>query len=113
MTTEDKAEWLAKILAEGENPKRDLWLLAGIEPIAVYRQSTGKMSIKTGRCNMCGLCCQNADPFGDGPGPCRYLEQQSRDQWICRLGSQRPYSCCVADGHGQGIAECSVEYTEV
>jgi hypothetical protein len=115
MTGEQKAAWFAKLMSDGEQDQRNLWVFAGMEPIAHFDQSTQRWSVKTGRCNLCGGCCRIerlAFDWDEASGRCRYLKQEAKTDWICSLRMDRPFSCSIGDGQGS-VAECTVRYSEV
>jgi hypothetical protein len=103
MNKKQKVSILSDLIS-GELNKRNLWLFAGIEPIAFFKQENQKWYIKIKKCSMCGKCCIDADVFNEGI--CQYLKDK-----VCSLGMKRPFNCCVEDGQNY-IAECSVRYKE-
>lgn len=93
--------------------KRAVYIMAGIELVA-YKMPDEKWLIKTGRCSMCGKCCQG---FGEDTselcsmvesGDCKYLISDG-DKRVCSLGSSRPWSCSVAV-FTNTIKECTEKF---
>jgi len=96
--------------------ERHLYLFAGIELVA-FRYFGEKWVIKTGRCNMCGLCCENQEGTEllpvDEHGTCIHLAP-SGDQKICDLGSERPFNCSIGLGRGRvADKDCTEIFEEI
>lgn len=82
--------------------ERRKYLFAGIE-LAAYKDAGGKWMVKTGRCNLCGLCC----------GDCEHLKTQGTEK-ICDLGSSRPMDCSVSLGRSRvSDADCTETFEEI
>ena len=79
--------------------ERHLYLMAGVELIAFKRMQESTWHVKTTRCNMCGLCCQNlkgTQYVKDENGYCVNLIPDG-GKIICRLGAMRPFPCIEGD----------------
>ena len=92
--------------------ERSIYVFAGIELVA-YRVPKEKWKVKTSRCNMCGKCCMDVpDKWSMGKnketGHCVHLIFYA-NQWLCDLGSNRPFSCCIGDG----ADDCSIKWKEI
>jgi hypothetical protein len=91
--------------------KRNLYVFAGLEPVArnrVYKGKRGPWEVKTADCSRCGKCClaiREDHPLGT-PDGCRYIERGPGEQ-LCGLGIFRPYGCAIAD---QTVDGCSVKW---
>jgi len=90
---------------------RDLWVFAGMVPVARKLQSIGVWQVKTKSCRRCGKCCMAINekhPLGTKTG-CRYL-QDCGSEFLCGLGYFRPFGCAAADNT---IDECGVIWTSI
>lgn len=74
---------------------RHIYVLAGIELVA-YKFLDGEWHIKTGRCSMCGKCCERLK--------CKHLKKDGEKK-ICDRGLGRPFSCCVGVVQPDGCTE--------
>jgi len=89
-----------------------LYIFSGIELVA-YRNKDGKFHVKTGRCNMCGICCtgltRHSLPLTED-GTCIHLKKEVGDnpRWKCDLGINRPFGCSI--GIPINTPECTEEY---
>lgn len=76
---------------------KHLYVMAGVELVA-YKYLDQPWQMKTGRCNMCGKCCENLGEVSDMSkvvnGTCINLKQDG-DKKVCGLGIDRPFSCCA------------------
>lgn len=95
--------------------ERSLYVFAGIELVAVKRKDD-VWRIKTVKCNWCGKCCMNLKNHGFPTidGTCIHLKKQlnnKQDQYLCALGLQRPFGCCI--GTGSKVPDCTEEYKEL
>ena len=93
------------------NDGRTIRILAGIEEVA-KRLKDGTWMIKVSRCVRCGKCCMNVPkewPRGEKDGNCKHLQFYA-NEYLCDLGSHRPFSCCTGDGWEE---ECSMEWEKV
>ncbi len=76
-----------------------LCLMKGIELVA-FKYPNEKWMVKTVRCNKCGKCCmfpegkEVSEPPFIIDGKCEYLVNIGKEWW-CKLGSGRPWSCCM------------------
>jgi len=80
---------------------RNLYLIAGIEPIA-FKNRDDKWKIKTSACSMYGKCCKKLKEGFTFPivnEQCVYLQNPAGfgDKWICSLGLNRPIGCSIAN----------------
>jgi Fe-S-cluster containining protein len=80
--------------------ERNIYVMAGIEVVA-RKHKDGPWEIKTGRCNMCGLCCSNLGPGHPFPlidGRCIHLAKEVGDntRWLCSLRHNRPFNCSIS-----------------
>ena len=66
------------------------FLQAGIENVAFKLKGDKEWKIKTSRCHMCGYCCGRGKP-----DVCEYLYERGPDDWQCKWGINRPFSCCA------------------
>ena len=95
---------------------RNVWIFAGIEPVAFKLFDNQKWKVKTGDCSTCGKCCQNLDndkwPFKIIDGVCEHLERRpgKKKTYLCRLNINRPFGCCIGL---KKIPECTVEFEVV
>jgi len=77
---------------------KHLYIFAGIELVA-YKYLDENWKVKTGRCNMCGLCCEEFKkpvlkwPFVKNK-TCEYLKSDGEKK-VCGLALHRPFACCV------------------
>ena len=90
--------------------------MAGIE-LAAYKHAGSKWMLKTGRCNMCGLCCENHRGTKHLPvdehGTCVHLKTLGTEK-ICDFGSTRPFNCSISPGRGRVADEdCTECFEEV
>jgi len=97
-----------------EEERRAIYIMAGIELVA-FKYPDDKWRVKTGRCNMCGKCCMKfrepTDPYWKEMvknGKCIHLKQIGKE-WVCSLGSARPWSCSIATSP-KNIKECTEKY---
>ena len=96
---------------------RNIYIMAGVEGLAVKRAADDFISIKTERCNYCGKCCREPYVAGAFPldknGACIYLEQIGPD-FNCSLNQERPRVCCYSDpvvtGKPEAEKYCSIRY---
>jgi hypothetical protein len=92
--------------------KRNLYVFAGLEPVArsrVHRGVRGLWEVKTAGCRQCGKCCaaiREDHPLGSPTG-CIHL-----DGHMCGLGIFRPHGCAIADGWQVGVEDCSVKWEQ-
>lgn len=77
---------------------RGLYLMAGIEPVAI-KLPNQEWKVKTGRCHNCGQCCEgwrDTDMFPPQQnGACVYLVNDGPKK-MCSLGLSRPFACSIA-----------------
>lgn len=95
--------------------KRNLYIFAGLEPVA--RKRGDYWEVKINKCNRCGECCKkitdsNGHPFA-GPDGCIHLQQTAPDEHMCGLHIFRPHGCGIADGCQIGVEECTVKWQKV
>jgi len=81
--------------------ERNIYVMAGVELVA-RKHKDAEWEIKTGRCNMCGICCQRlgngrGHPFPVIDSSCIHLKKEVGDnpRWLCGLGENRPFSCSI------------------
>lgn len=81
--------------------ERVIQVLAGIERVA-YKLPWSTFMVKTSRCSMCGECCRIIN--------CEHLVKEPGDnnRWLCKLGTMRPYNCCVA--RTRKVKTCTIKY---
>jgi len=96
--------------------ERHQYRFAGIE-LAAYKHAGGKWRVKIGRCNLCGLCCENQPGSEllpvDKHGTCVYLKTVGTEK-ICDLGSERPFNCSIGIGRGRVADEnCTESFEEI
>lgn len=94
--------------------ERNIYILAGIE-LAAYKVRGKKWLVKTERCNMCGKCCFNVKgryPLPAIRGQCPHLVKEvgDNDRWLCGLGANRPFGCCIGVTNEE---YCSERFEEV
>lgn len=91
---------------------KHIYIMAGIE-LAAYKHLNKPWKVKTGKCNMCGKCCE--DITGKFPpskeGTCIYLENDGKDKKRCSLAINRPFRCCI--GTSNNVKECTEKYDTV
>jgi len=80
--------------------KRHIYIMAGIEELAVKKAYSNELLIKTVQCNHCGECCKNIDrpetfPFPVVDGHCAYLKIYTDGKTDCGRGIAMPFSCSV------------------
>ena len=82
--------------------ERHQYLFAGVELYA-YKEG-GSWFVKTGRCNMCGKCCEKMTPTEHFPvdenGTCKFLVPDGENR-VCGLHLSRPFSCSISPGRGR------------
>jgi hypothetical protein len=97
-----------------ETEGRGLYLLAGIEPVAIKLPGR-PWQVKTGRCSGCGKCCEYKRETEVFPGAhfrggtaaiCDYLVSDGPKR-ICSLGLSRPFICCTTATQPEG---CTVHF---
>jgi len=91
--------------------ERNIYIFAGIE--IFMKRDMGKWYKKIQRCNKCGKCCMNVpDKWPHGKdmktGNCQCLVYRA-NEWLCELGLNRPFSCCVGEGE-ENI--CNIKWEE-
>ena len=91
--------------------ERTLRVFAGIELIA-FKNRSDNWQIKTSGCSMCGECCKQLSDKYSFPvidGQCIYLTNPRGygDKWICSLGINRPFGCCVTT---PTLKNCTIKY---
>jgi hypothetical protein len=93
--------------------RRNLWVFAGMDPVARYLQDKGYWEVKTDICVRCGKCCRAigiGHPMhkyiGVTPDGCRALVR-SGNEYLCDLGVFRPYRCAVGQNDTVG---CNVKW---
>ena len=90
---------------------KHLYVMAGIELVA-YKYLHQPWKVKTSRCNLCGKCCMDFKSETKGyqivGGRCVHLEPDG-DKWVCSLGANRPWSCCVGVAP-KGIPKCTEKF---
>ena len=102
-----------------EEEGRGLYILAGIEPIAI-KLPNQPWQVKTGRCSNCGKCCrdfkQETDIFpafhvgvSSSLPVCDHLISDG-PKWVCALGLNRPFICCTSTRKIEG---CTVKYETI
>ena len=99
--------------------ERHIYILAGIELLAVKYAGESKLRIKTEHCNMCGYCCHvlrddGSFRFPVKDGHCEYLEVYEEKE-ECSLGIDMPFSCCAGDPtlhNWKDKEKCSIRYKE-
>lgn len=82
--------------------KRTIYILAGMEEVA-HKPHGKSWEVKTTRCNMCGKCCMNVPDnwsHGSKEGKCKHLVYRA-NEYICGLGENRPFQCCIGDDAGE------------
>ncbi len=91
--------------------ERNLYLFAGIEPVARRLAYKKFWEVKTNRCSSCGKCCENLgrSPFGD-VGRCSMLKPVGKDG-ECVMGVHRPHLCSVSQPYD--IKECTVKWQPI
>ena len=90
--------------------KRNLYVFAGLEPVA--RRRNGVWEVKTEICSRCGQCCLAIDehhPLGT-PDGCKHLLRRPAGEQMCGLTIFRPFGCAIADGTVEG---CTVRWEPV
>ena len=91
---------------------RRITVLAGIE--SVIKRMNGNWYIKVNRCIKCGKCCMDVpDNWAHGKGEdghCQHLKYEA-NEYLCKLGINRPYKCCVGDGID--MADCSITWEKI
>ena len=90
------------------DPRTNINILAGIEPF--IKREQGVWYKKVVRCNKCGKCCMDVPKDwsrGQGSdGNCQFLIL-SGNEYLCGLGANRPYKCCIGDGDSD---DCCIEW---
>ena len=90
--------------------EQNIYVFAGIE--IIQKRDLGTWFKKTEHCIKCGKCCMNVPAdwvHGEKDGDCRYLTFRA-NEYLCKLGSNRPFDCCVSDGRP---GECSIKWQEI
>ena len=95
--------------------ERAIYVMAGIELVA-YKLTGGKWNIKTGRCNMCGNCCQGLErhSWPTINGTCVHLKKEpgkDNPKYECSLRINRPFGCCV--GVFAEVPGCTERFEEL
>lgn len=100
--------------------ERHIFIVAGIEMVAYNLYGERKWYIKTGKCNMCGKCCNMPNgkyfPYPrTKDGDCVHLKKSVRgDYGECSLGTRRPWECCTdLTQRKNDRPYCTVEYEAV
>ena len=96
--------------------ERNLYLFAGVEPVARNKNQQG-WEVKVAGCSRCGQCCKSINekhPLGTEDG-CRYLYDSGSEQ-LCglgypQLGLWRPHGCSIADP--TWIEDCTVRWQRI
>jgi hypothetical protein len=93
---------------------RNLWIFAGIEPVA-YRAYKKGWKIKISDCSICGKCCMKLDndrfPFQVLNGVCEHLEKRpgKDERYLCRLNIFRPFGCGIGT---KTIPGCTIKFED-
>ena len=92
--------------------ERDIFIVAGMEVVAIRRAYQKTINVKKDRCSQCGKCCMDVskDHFAGvgSDGNCEYLSfDKLSNLYECKIGPYKPFHCCVVD---QIIPECTVTY---
>ena len=93
---------------------RNIWIFAGVEPVARRYLHKGYWEKKIESCSRCGKCCEKIKedhPLGTKDG-CRYLLHSGKEK-LCGLGFPqvglwRPHGCSIAD---RTVPECSIRWS--
>ena len=91
--------------------ERNLYIFAGIESVARNQNNKG-WEIKTVGCSRCGKCCMGKPVdwiHGEKDGNCQHLNFRA-NEYLCKLGSNRPFNCCVSDGWDD---ECDIRWQKI
>ena len=96
---------------------RNLYIFAGVEPVAKKLVRDGYWQVKIKECIRCGKCCERIKEDHALKGTkdgCKYLLYSGKES-LCGLGYPqvglwRPHGCSIADNT---IPECSVEWMKV
>ena len=91
--------------------ERNLYIFAGIEPVARRLVSVRQWEVKVKRCSSCGKCCENLgkSPFGD-VGRCQMLKTVGKGG-ECIMGVHRPHGCSVSQPYD--IKECAIKWQPI
>ena len=104
------------VLPEWTKKRRLYIIMAGME-LAAYQTERLTWMVKTGRCNSCGLCCEDHNGTKHLPvdehGACIHLRTEGTEK-VCDFGLQRPFSCSISPGRGRIADEdCTECFEEV
>ena len=90
--------------------ERNIYVFAGIE--IIIKRDIGQWFKKIQSCNYCGKCCMNVPAdwsYGAKDGNCQHLIYRA-NEYLCGLGSDRPFNCCVSDGRS---TECNIKWQKI
>jgi len=86
--------------------ERDIFIMAGMELVAVKRAYSNDVYVKDVRCQKCGKCCEDVPEnhfYEKGiDGHCIKLENGR-----CVEREYKPFACCVGE---KTIKECLITY---
>lgn len=92
-----------------------LYVMAGIEPIAMKLAGEDFIRVKTVRCCKCGECCINLTRHWeqtDAEGTCSHLDTIGQEK-ECGMGAYRPFPCSIGLQEKGRYPSCTVEYKKV
>ena len=83
-----------------------LTIFAGHELVA-YKETTGIWWVKSGRCNRCGICCE--DCYDNA----RVKEPGDNDRYACGKQMLIPFVCCLTPLKTPINEQCTVRFEAV
>ena len=90
---------------------RDIWVFAGMEPVARKYKHNGYWEIKVSECSRCGECCKQireSHPLGTENG-CKHLLDQG-SEYLCEMAYYRPFGCAVGE---LPLDSCTVKWEKI
>ena len=80
--------------------ERHIYVMAGLENVAVKKANSDEVLIKTETCNYCGKCCMNIPypekfPLPTVNGNCIHLDVYDNGKTECKLGFFMPFACAI------------------